>query len=302
MRIAKLRAWSVIVFGAVVAWGVVPAAAHEFWVAPERYTVEPGDRVVATLRNGQMMRGNELPYLSSWFHAFTVTTENGTRDVEGFEGDMPALSYTAAEPGLNVIAYHSTVDRVTYDDGERFRKYLAYEGLEGIAEAHRARGLPDSGFTEEYSRFAKALVQVGPVGERVGERVAERDRDAALGLRFELVAENNPYATGAETVMVSLLREGEPVAGRQIAVFRCAGDVTRTLVNTDEQGRAAIPIRGGGEFLLNAVDIRAVDIRPAEKSDGTGTIETDPVVWASDWASLTFGTGTMASACPQRKQ
>lgn len=293
MRIAKLRAWCVLVVVAALTCGA-RAAAHEFWVAPERYVVEPGEQVVATLRNGEMMRGNELPYLSPWFHAFTVTAADGTRAVAGFEGDMPALSYTAAEPGLHVIAYHSTVDRVTYDEGERFRKYLAYEGLEGIAEAHRARGLPDSGFTEEYNRFAKALVQVGPVGER--------DRDAALGLRFELVAENNPYAAGAETVTVSLLRKGEPVAGRQIAVFRCASDVTRTLVNTDAQGKAAISIRGGGEFLLNAVDIRAVDIGPVEKRNGNGTIESDPVVWASDWASLTFGIGTMASVCPQRKQ
>ena len=59
----------------------------------------PGDRVVATLRNGEMMRGNELPYVSAWFHAFTVTTANGTTNVVGFEGDMPALSYSATGTG-----------------------------------------------------------------------------------------------------------------------------------------------------------------------------------------------------------
>lgn len=197
---------------------------------------------------------------------------------------MPALSYKPATAGLQVIAYHSTADRVTYDDPDRFREYLAYEGLEGIAEAHRARGLPEAGFTEEYTRFAKALVQVGPVDER--------DRDASLGLRFELVAENNPYAPGAETVTVTLLRLGEPVVGRQIAVFRCTGEVTRGLVRTDARGQAAIPIGGGGVFLLNAVDIRPVQPDVAEK---------DAVVWASDWASLIFGLGAIESDCSGAK-
>ncbi len=273
-----------LIFGAILAVGISPAAAHEFWVAPQRYTVEPGDGIVATLRNGQMMRGSELPYLSSWFHAFTVTTRDGARDVEGFEGDMPALSYVAREPGLHVIAYHSTADKITFDDWDRFRKYLAYEGLDGVAEVHRARGLPDTGFTEEYTRYAKALVQVGPVGEG--------DGDAPLGLGFELVAENNPYAPGTGTVTVTLLRLGEPVAGRQISVFRCAGEVTRTLVTTDARGQAAIPIAGGGVFLLNAVDIRPVGSGPVEGD----TVKKDAVVWASDWASLTFGPGD--PACP----
>ena len=278
MDAAKLRA---LIGGAVLACSVSAAAAHEFWIAPQRYAVEPGAQIVATLRVGQMMRGTEHPYLTTWFHAFTVTTRDGTRDVAGFEGDMPALSYTAAEPGLYVIAYHSTADRITFDDWDLFRKYLAYEGLEGIAEAHRARRLPEIGFTEEYTRYAKALVQVGPVDER--------DRDAPLGLRFELVAENNPYAPGAETVTVTLLRRGEPAAGRQIAVFRCAGEVTRTLVTTDARGQAAIPIVDGGVFLLNAVDIRPVETDEAEKH---------PIVWASDWASLTFGPGATEPACP----
>ena len=74
------------------------------------------------------------------------------------------------------------------------------------------------------------------------------------------------------------------MAGRQISVFRCAKEVTRTLVNTDAGGRAAIPIRGGGVFLLNAVDIWPVD--------------NDRVLWASDLASLTFPPGTTEPACP----
>ena len=264
MRSAKLK---FLIVAAVLACGVASATAHEFWLAPARYTVESGSRIDASLRVGLMMRGTELPYLSNSFHSFTVTTRDGMRDVKGMEGDIPALSYAASKPGLHVITYHSTANEVTYNDWGKFQKYLAYEGLDEIAKAHRTRGLPDSGFKEAYSRCAKALVQVGPVDKQ--------DKDTVQGLPLELVAENNPYTPGLETLEVTLLRSGKPVVGRQIAVFHYDGVVSRSLVTTNARGQAAIPITGGGAFLLNATDLQPIE-------DGE-------VVWESYWASLSFG-------------
>ena len=78
-----------------------------------------------------------------------------------------------------------------------------------------------------------------------------------------------------EMLPVKLTWQGKPVAGRQIAVFRKNGNVKRSLVATDADGRALISLAGGGEFLLNAVNMEPV-------SGGD-------VVWKSHWASLTFG-------------
>ena len=175
MKRQKPIAW-VVLF--LMAWGIGPATAHEFWVAPQSYSVQPGDSIAATLRVGRMFRGTELPYLSSGFHSFTVTDKDGTRDVEGIEGDIPAVAYEAETPGLQVITYHSIASELAYDDWEKFLFYLSYEGLEEIAEQHRARGLPEVGFKEDYSRVAKALVQVGPV--------ADTDRDKASGAPLSL--------------------------------------------------------------------------------------------------------------------
>ncbi len=92
---------------------------------------------------------------------------------------------------------------------------------------------------------------------------------------FELVAEANPYADGMEMLPVTLTWQGKPVAGRQIAIFRDNGEVTRNTVITDTDGRAEISLAGGGEFLLNAVNIEPIEDRE--------------VAWESHWASLTFG-------------
>ncbi len=245
-----------------------PAAAHEFWIALRDGTVAPGAVIVADLKVGQKLRGEPYPYLTSRFRSFTVTLGGTTTGVAGNEGDIPALSLIAERSGLHVIAQNTIAFRVTYDDWAVFRRYLADEGLDSFADLHRARGLPESGFAERYTRYVKALVQVGPVDPA--------DRDVRIGMPLELVAEVNPYAPEVEVLPVILTWRGAPVAGRQINIFRDDGAVTRTTATTDEAGRALIPLTGDGEYLLNAVVLRPVDD------------DTTPVVWASHWATLSF--------------
>jgi uncharacterized GH25 family protein len=264
MTLQNIRIWLCLI---VLATETFPSVAHEFWVAPSTYTPDQGSMLAIGLKVGQMMKGADYPYLSDKFESFTITTREGTRNAEGVEGDIPAISYSADDPGLHVVAFHASPYPITFDTLTEFEDYLKYEGLGAIALAHSARGLPPIGITERYIRCAKALVQVGPI--------SETDLDKPLGLPFELVAVANPYTAGLEALSVILSWKGEPVAGRQLAVFRDNGEVTRTLLTTDTSGRATIPLAGGGEFLLNAVNME-----PVEGSDA---------MWESHWASLTFG-------------
>ncbi len=243
-----------------------PAAAHEFWIAPQDGSIAPGAEIVADLKVGQKLRGEPYPYLSNRFQSFTVTVGGATTEVAGNEGDIPALSHVAGRSGLHVIAQHTIAFRVTYDDWAVFRRYLADEGLDSFADLHRARGLPETGFAERYTRCAKALVQVGPVDPA--------DGDVRTGMPLELVAEANPHAPGVDMLPVTLIWRGAPVANRRINIFRDDGVVTRTTATTDATGRALIPLSGDGEYLLNAVVLRAVD--------------DTPVVWDSHWATLSF--------------
>lgn len=243
-----------------------PAASHEYWIAPADFTPAPGETVEARLLVGQMMTGTELPWLSHQIASADVVAGNAVAAVNGLEGDLPAISFTAGEPGLHVIAHTTQPLTVRFDTMAEFEEYLAYEGLSPVADRHRARGLPEDAIVESYVRAAKALLQVGPVRADDGDR--------PLGLPFELVALANPYAGGG-SLPVSLLWQGEPEAGTQISVFReSGGEVERTLVRTGADGRAEIPLEGGGMFLLNAVHVEPV--------------EGEAHSWASTWASLTF--------------
>ncbi len=246
----------------------IPAAAHEFWIEPKEFKLEPGAPIVADLKVGQHFRGNLHPYLKSRFVSFKVLDRAGSRDIKGDEGDTPAANIRSADQGLKVITYLATAHRLDFDKWEEFISYIEYEGLGWVAEAHKRRGLPDSGFAEEYVRCAKALVQVG--------EPSPSDQDIATGMPLELIAGQNPYAApGLVELPVTLLWRGKPIDDIQIRVFQDNGTVSETTTRTDPAGKAVIPLQGGGKFLLNAVHMQ----------------ETPPgrdAKWESYWASLTF--------------
>jgi uncharacterized GH25 family protein len=92
---------------------------------------------------------------------------------------------------------------------------------------------------------------------------------------LELVAGKNPYADPTGDLPVTLLWRGTPIPDIQIRVFQDNGSVSDTTTRTDAAGRAAISLRGGGKFLLNAVHMQEA---PPQRS----------AAWESYWASLTF--------------
>ncbi len=249
-----------------------PVFAHEFWISLENGTLKPGDTIVGDLKVGIMLKGEPYPFLSNRFKNFNVNNSDLSDKVFGNEGDLPALKYVAKQPGLYVISQETTAFRVTYKDWDLFRRYLTEEGLDEFADLHQQRGLPETGFTERYTRCIKALVQVGSV--------KSTQADVEIGMPIELLAETNPYVEGADQLTVKLLWEGLPLRHWQINIFHDTdkSDTTETVerskVMTDEQGRAVIPLAGSGEYLLNAVHLQAVD--------------DTPVVWQSHWGTLSF--------------
>lgn len=244
-----------------------PLAAHEFWIDPVAHVVAPGEQITASLRIGQRYKGEPYPYLSSRFASFTVTDASGTRDYEGHQGDDPAFDAVASTPGLTVLGYVSRFSQLTYRKWEKFVGFTENEGLKDAVAQHRADGLPETGFREDYRRHAKAMIQVGPV--------RPSERETPLGLDFELVALGNPFDPAVDSLTVALRRFGKPAPDVQIAIFRKGADeVTVEKLRTDEDGKAVIALADGARHLLNAVVM--------DRSDKPR------VSWQSEWASLTF--------------
>ncbi len=249
------------------------AAAHEYWVEPERYVLEQPGKITGNLKNGQNFKSSNYTYIPSRFDLFKVTGPDGETDVTGRNGDSPALNAELASPGLYTVSYQGKFDKITFRNEEKIKEYVSYEGFKGILERHSERGLPADRFEEKYARCAKALIQVGDAD-------ADNRTDSLTGMKFELVAEKNPYALDkGASLPVRLYWEGEPMADVQIRIFRFDGELENTTTRTDPDGRALIPLKSGGKFLLNAVHIYEGDNDP----------DNDTPEWFSYWASLVFG-------------
>ncbi|WP_306257747.1 DUF4198 domain-containing protein [Pararhizobium sp. IMCC21322] len=253
--------------------------AHEFWIEPDTSQIAVGEGFTATLNVGQDLSGSTYSYLPPRFERFTITAGGSTKPVESRVGDNPALQMRIEDPGLQIIAYQSKIEGLTYASPEKFQQFLDYEGLDWVLDTHKERGLPSKNFRENYTRFAKSLVQVGPY------KSDGSSADQAVGLPIELVAMNSPFEPGRERLEVQLLRSGLPLENIQIATFQrnIDGSVSRRLTRSDANGIADILIDSGGFFLVSAVQMEAID--PKQSAEAVnGRIP----VWQSLWASLSF--------------
>ena len=264
MTITNLRGGIFAVVALLAA--VLPVAAHEFWLEPADFMPKTGANVPIFIFIGQNFKGNSYPYLREEYKTFTVSDARGTQPVKGIDGDDPAVNMKFANPGLAVMVHYSTPETLKFESWDKFDFYLKFEGLEHIAELHRKRGLPETGFVEVYSRCAKLLLSVGGAG---GE-------DRLTGMPLELVAEKDPYHLAAsEPLPVRLYRNGKPIGGVQIAALAKLAPDNRHTVRTDAEGRAKIALPLAGPWLLNAVVME--EPRNGEKAH-----------WTSLWASMTF--------------
>lgn len=250
--------------------------AHELWIEPLAYQPPAEGRVEAQLVNGQNFAGVDgaglrLAYIPRWFTRFDMGLGNAVVPVAGRMGDTPALSMAPLGEGLHVVAYQSAGDVVRYADWAKFAPFIAHKGFEGIEARHVARGLSREGFSEYYTRYSKSLIGVGAG--------AGADRD--MGLETELVALDNPYTFGGDVLRVRLTYQGAARANVQVELFEKSpsGAVVRSIVMTDAQGVAALPVRAGFAYMADAVVIREPSAALAQNKG---------VVWETLWANVTF--------------
>lgn len=217
------------------------------------------------------MAGVELPYLPENLPRFEVILGETVTPIVARLGDIPAINQTIEGTGLAIVVGETIDLLVTYDDFTKFQGFTEHKAMPQIVDRHRARGLPDTGFSEAFRRYTKALVAIG---DGAGS-------DRAVGMRIEIVALANPYTDDVTKGMpLQVLLDGKPRVGAQLLMLATAADgtVTETPYVTDENGTAVVATVSGSTYLADSVDIFALPNNDAAAGP----------VWHSDWASLTF--------------
>lgn len=244
---------------------------HEFWLAPEDYSVAADENIVAHLRVGQKFDGAPFAYIPEHFQRFELINGETVIPVTSRIGDRPALNMPVPHAGLWIAVHETSDSRITYQEWKKFTTFVEHKGFPDTLKSHLERGLPHTGFRESYRRFVKSLIAVG---EGAGA-------DRVVGMRTEIVALANPYTDNVYNGLpVRILFEGKPRINAQVEIFDRAptGEVTITKARTDTNGIAFVSVHKGHEYNLDAVVML-----PLKANDPL----LDPA-WEYLWAGLTF--------------
>jgi uncharacterized GH25 family protein len=268
-----------VVSAAAVAGICAPAVchAHDFWLQPNEFWLRPDTMTPMTMQVGHGPFRQRSPIQLGRIVHFAAIAADGTAiDLRGklHPGDNTAdadLQFRA--PGTYVLVLETDDRAQSHLPAIRFNDYLEAEGLTPALRQRERTHRMDADGSENYSRRAKSLVQVGLPGTGSQAHVTR-----PLGLPLEIVPEVSPYQQPRPTSLpVRVIYEGRPLAGALLKLTNLAEDAVPLETHlTDGTGRANFRMPGSGAWLLNVIWTKPLP----------GSRETD---FETVFASLSFG-------------
>lgn len=249
-----------------------PALAHEVWLQPQKYQVEKGDAITASIKNGEGFEGIELGWFSGRMELFDKIIQGKRSKLEGRAGDLPAVQGLKTKPGLVVLVYQSRPQTLTYETWEKFLAFIDHKDLSSDLPKKLLPDTADLPPRELYTRHVKSLVAVGH-----GE-----GQDENTGLEAEIIALANPYRDDMSAGLpIRVVYQERPRPDIQVELFERApnGEVSIQKLRTDANGRLVLPVKPGHEYLVDAVVLR-----PASRD----LADQYKVAIETLWAALTF--------------
>ena len=248
-------------------------SAHDMFLKPDRFFVEPGARLVVRVLNGTFSK-SENAVTRDRVRDVSIAGPGGRVRLDSAawsdRGDTSVLTVRTGESGTYVIGA-STRPRDFQLEAKAFNAYLASDGVPDVLAARRRDHELDRPARERYSKHVKALIQVGA---RRGDDFA-----TALGYPAELVPLDNPYALGpGGTLRVRALVDGAPAANQLVIAggrTPSGGRIAQRSTRTDSAGVARFRLGSRGAWYVKFIHM--------ERVAGDASID-----YESKWATLTF--------------
>lgn len=232
----------------------VSAGAHDFWVQPAEYWLQPQIASSMTLQVGHGPFRQRSPIPPGRITRFETIGPDGIAiDMRGTlhvggSADDGALKFS--QPGAYVLVLETDNRAQSHLPAIRFNDYLKVEGLTPALEQRERLHQTDRDGSENYSRRAKSIVQIGPP-----EANSQIQVTRPLGLPLEIIPEANPYARPQPTALpVRVIYEGQPLQGALVKLTHLENDAAPLEAHlTDGMGRATFVMPTEGSWLLNVI-------------------------------------------------
>jgi uncharacterized GH25 family protein len=186
---------------------------------------------------------------------FEAIAPNGTvidlRDSLHLAGNTEDGDLRFLNPGAYVLTLETDDHAQSHLPAIRFNDYVRAEGLTLALEQRQQTHRMDADGSENYSRIAKSIVQVGTLDAGSQTQVTK-----PLGLRLEIVPERNPYTEPrlATLLPVRVIYRGRPLAGALVKLTNLEHDAAPLETQlTDRAGRANFTMPRDGTWLLNVI-------------------------------------------------
>jgi|GEM_PF-170985 len=241
-----------VTFKIATVWGLLLGstglvAAHDLFLKPEAYVLAPRQKVRVRVFNGTFQQ-SESAIGRDRLVEIVLLTPSGKRKiaVEKWreEGTLSLLEIETETAGTYVLGVALKPREIALT-AEQFNAYLEHDGLPDILERRRQRGELHLGARERYSKYAKAIFQVG-------DRRTEVFRQP-LGYPVEILLLKHPADLRVGSVLeVLCLREGRPLPN-QFVMAGWEGAPAPLQARTDARGIARFEIKETGPWYVKFI-------------------------------------------------
>lgn len=264
----KIRKYIAACIAVVLCTLVVQA--HEFWMQPQKFFFQVGERAAIGFMVGENFSGepwnlkvHRVERLQA-LHLEKVTDLKGKVVPEGKANVEVLLN----EEGTHLVVMQSNNAFIELE-ADKFNAYLEEDGLmdiKSLREKANATGKPAREF---YSRHTKLLLQAGTKRDDTYRKV--------VGLPIEIVPLKNPYALKrSETMRFRVLWQGKPLFGASVKVWNNhEGRIMVQDIFTSPDGIIETPLANTGMWMISVVKMVPSKDKGAD--------------WQSYWGSLVFG-------------
>jgi uncharacterized GH25 family protein/ketosteroid isomerase-like protein len=276
------RSVSVVASGLLVLATAGALAAHDFWLVPNAFAIQPGQAVTVLGQTSSHFPTSESAVAPERVvEARLIGARSDSRiDDLAVAGKSLRLRARPSDPGQYLVAA-ALQWRFMRESAQGFRRYLELEGAPAALERIDREGLlkgRDS-VTRRYAKYAKTLVQVGAGGDRAFEKI--------VGHPLEFVPERDPASLRVgDSLTVRLILMGQPARGARVhaggvrwmdghSVPDSAAGAHDHELTADAAGRIRIPISAPGLW-----NIRTIQIVQTPRGMGAD--------WDAHWATLVF--------------
>ncbi len=255
----------------IISFIAFPVAAHDYWLQPHQYFLDPDETTPVRLFVGDHFSSeSEKTFSAKKTTAFQLISKDLKTDLRpgATDGQKPVCRITPATSGGHLVAMQRDWSHIELK-ATKFNDYLQHEGLASIAELRRNAGEENTVGRERYRRYLKALIQVGEEHDETYKK--------KIGHRLEIQPQSNPFSLNtSDTLTVSVLFEGKPLRGVQVAAYNRHGNDTKTQeAKTDGGGHVRFRLNQSGLWLIRLVHMRRCN-------------DVADIDWESFWAAYSF--------------